>query len=337
MPEGDDDPADESPDRLPEEDVDHENDVPADDDLDIVDAIEAANDEGTQLEDELDTLEASENDPDGAESGDPFDELLDRVEEEPPERDDRSSEESGDQLGGAFDLLEQEGPTEVDQPPGFDDLLERVETQERRRKSAKGSQSDRHELASLRPIKYASSILVIGALGSEPDDDTCLSAFELAPLEDQRVLLVTLGRRGPTRLELFLERFEIDQLAALAHVGRLSGAHHAPEDVLRTAEVSDPEDLTQLGISISMIVSDWMETSDQITICLHSLTALLQYVSDQRVFRFLHLLLGRLEDAGATVHVHADAETHAPQVIGLYRELFDVMVEVTDEGLEVRA
>lgn len=275
----------------------------------------------------------------------PYNELRESITEDDQPFEDRSESDS------AIDT--DESPTELDRgepgAPGgrakgvtdqsspsakFEELLERVERRKERIERSEAPYSERHDLAEIPEVRTANKVLIIDPPGSNAAEETCLSGFDLVDLADQRVLLISLDRLGPTRLELFLKRFGMEEVADLAHIGPMIDESLADNENIRMVRLSDPGDLTHLGISVSMIIADWNDSSDQITICLHSLTDMIQSVNDTRVFRFLHLLLARLEDR-AKLHVHIDANSHEREVFGIYGELFDVTVEVTQDGLQV--
>ncbi|MFC7045405.1 hypothetical protein ACFQH6_08300 [Halobacteriaceae archaeon GCM10025711] len=103
----------------------------------------------------------------------------------------------------------------------------------------------------------------------------------------------------------------------------------------RIETVSDPRDLTGIGIKINDALS-WLSTESDLAVCFDSLTVLLQYSDLQRTFRFLHVLTGRLTAADARAHFHLDPDAHDDQTIATLTSLFDSVVEPTDEGWRVR-
>lgn len=260
----------------------------------------------------------------------PFDELVERIDADV----DRDSPED---VNEAFETLVEGTDSPVHtgdaSPTSFTDLLERVRVREDQRADVR--HADDHDLDALPAVVNARTILLTGVLGSKADDAACLSALTRGgDLPNRRVLLATTTPWGKTRLEVFLDRYDEDDVAQLAHVGRQADDAPSRASVL-TAELSDPEDLVHLGINVSGIVESWDDSVGSIAVCVHSLTPLIQQGSPRRVFRFLHVLLGRLGEADARVHVHLDAESHDPEEIALFRQLFDVTVEVTEDGLEL--
>lgn len=263
----------------------------------------------------------------------PFDELLERIAE------DEDFDSASDVVDAEFETLEEgtDSPANTGDasPTSFTDLLDRVRVREDQRDDVR--HTDDHDLNALPAAANARTVLFTGVLGSKADDAACLSALAGGgDLPTRRVLLVTTTPWGKTRLEVFLDRYDEDDVAELAHVGRQ--ADEAPSRAsIHTAELSDPEDLVHLGINVSRIVESWDDSVGSIAVCVHSLSPLIQQGSPRRAFRFLHVLLGRLGEADARVHVHLDAEAHDPEEIALFRQLFDVTVEVTEDGLDLRS
>lgn len=271
------------------------------------------------------------------ENGTEFDDLIERISREGEKTEDRIFEEydsgESDVTAGPDTIGTQSDGTNSDRMEGvgFDDLLQRVEQREQRidREQRPGT-----DLRSICRTSDATSVLLIGSRRSDIVDETCLSAFDLEDSSHQRVLLISLMRRKPSRLDLFLDRYDIADTAEIAHLSRRP-TDNARDTRVRSTQVNDPGDLATLGITISKILDDWKPSQGQITICLHSLTALTQTVTNERAFRFFHLLLGRIEEVDAHMHVHADPSENEGEDLELYRDLFDITVEVDEDGLHV--
>ncbi|WP_336134530.1 DUF7504 family protein [Natronomonas amylolytica] len=86
--------------------------------------------------------------------------------------------------------------------------------------------------------------------------------------------------------------------------------------------ISDPSDLTGVGIAISEFLSAWADTDQQTVVCFDSVTALLQYVDANRVFQFLNEMTSKFEQAGAHAHFHLLPEAHEPQNLSVLASLF---------------
>ncbi|WP_254536909.1 DUF7504 family protein [Halomarina litorea] len=111
--------------------------------------------------------------------------------------------------------------------------------------------------------------------------------------------------------------------------GEVTGQNHA----LKSAE--SPDDLTGIGITLSQHLSSWGGDDTETVLCFDSLTALLQYVSLERAYRFLHVLTWRTAAVGAHAHFHVDPDAHGERTLATLTSLFDGVVE-TGEGTDRR-
>lgn len=258
-----------------------------------------------------------------------FEDLLSSIEGEDLAERDEQDEPDGEPTGEDPTTLMEglESRSEENTETSFDDLLDQIQTKTRTTDETPAANSIR----GMRGIDAQDAVLVIGSLDSSTHHETCVDDLTDETCGRPHILLIDLHPRGGSALAELYESVGPDK-AELAYV------HHKrikdlPDDI-RTVPVSDPEDLTHLGIAISKILSDWNETDHPVKVCFRSLTALLQHANDQRIFRFMHLFLGRVDDADARVHVHIDGESHSDQTIILFKPLFDATVEVTPDGLE---
>jgi hypothetical protein len=182
----------------------------------------------------------------------------------------------------------------------------------------------------------AENVLVLGPMSRSRDEATCGSFFRAAPVSERNVLFVSLTQSADERMAVL--RAHTDDLPPKVSI--VSGTDgYDSETTLQAGEtsiavdtISDPSDLPKLGITISRAVSSWAEDGRGAVVCFHSLTALLQYVDRQRVFRFLHVLQDRLGSVDAVTHYHMDSEAHDQQTLATVRPLFDAVVEVDPDG-----
>lgn len=107
----------------------------------------------------------------------------------------------------------------------------------------------------------------------------------------------------------------------------------------RTWYTSSPSDLTGLGISTSRALAATRAEGARPRIVVDSLSTLLLYNSLERLYRFLHVVNGRVNATGGiTLQViHADA--HTDQEVAILSHLFDIVVDVAtdsdDESVDV--
>lgn len=110
-------------------------------------------------------------------------------------------------------------------------------------------------------------------------------------------------------------------------------------DGMTIRSVGPADNLTGVAAAVSECLGAWSERAapdDDLVFCFDSLTAMLQSVSRERAFRFLHVLTRRLEQAGAVGHYHVEPGRHDEQTIATLSPLFDATIEVTaDDDVEV--
>lgn len=112
----------------------------------------------------------------------------------------------------------------------------------------------------------------------------------------------------------------------------------ATEDSQLTQYVSSPGDFTGTGMATSQLLEGFTKQGLDTRAALHSISQLLMYSEVKTVFRFLHVLTGRISAAGAVGFGTLDADSHEQQTVNTIRQLFDGMIEtrVEDDGRELR-
>jgi hypothetical protein len=92
--------------------------------------------------------------------------------------------------------------------------------------------------------------------------------------------------------------------------------------------VNDPTDLTELGIQISQYLEQWAGTDRQITVYFDSLTVRLQFADLDRVYRFLHVLAGRVKSVDGHAYYRLDPDAHDAQTLSTVQTLMDDTIEL---------
>jgi hypothetical protein len=96
-----------------------------------------------------------------------------------------------------------------------------------------------------------------------------------------------------------------------------------PDTAVRTDVADSPGNLADLGVTLL----DALETHDaagsRTTLCLQSLTVLLQYSTVAEVVQFLDALEGHLDRFGATGQFHLHERAHDAETVATLRPLFD--------------
>lgn len=159
------------------------------------------------------------------------------------------------------------------------------------------------------------------------DDDVNLCVVSLSGTPDR--ILDTWRQHGglPSKVGIVTA----DETRSATAADAPSAAVGPDGTTVSTTTVSEPGDLTGIGIKISQCLSAWADDDETTVVCFDSLTTLLQYTDVQRVFRFLHMLTRQVEDAGALAYFHIDPAAHDEQTVStvgnLFTECFDYDTE----------
>lgn len=99
----------------------------------------------------------------------------------------------------------------------------------------------------------------------------------------------------------------------------------------RITYVSSPADLTGIGIRFSEQLGQFTETEiDRIRVGFYSLSTLLMYTELETVFRFVHVISGRIDSVDALGVFALDPTTHEDNTVSTLKQLFDGMIEVRE-------
>jgi KaiC/GvpD/RAD55 family RecA-like ATPase len=97
---------------------------------------------------------------------------------------------------------------------------------------------------------------------------------------------------------------------------------------------SSPLDMTGIGIKFSEFVEEFYKERNvkKNRVLVDSLSTLLMYSDLQTVFRFMHVLTSRIEDADAIgIHV-IESTAHDQEALNTLNQLFDGIVEVEQDS-----
>ncbi len=206
--------------------------------------------------------------------------------------------------------------------------------------TGESSGSSQFDDPALEGLADASDVLFEASRGDGGSEaDTCQPFFSMDSSSDQNVLLISLRQSAEDRRQAFLAGAD-GEPANMAIISssdkdrqRQSGRHGGGASSGMTVKVvDDPGDLTRLGITISNVLSSWQDNHHQTLVCFDSVSTLLQYAELQRVFRFIHVLQGRLGNIGARTHYHLNPDAHDSQTEATMRSLFDGVITVSASG-----
>ena len=96
--------------------------------------------------------------------------------------------------------------------------------------------------------------------------------------------------------------------------------------------VSSPGDLTGIGIGVSEQLNQLVGSDNEsIRVGFHSLSTLLMYAELETVFRFVHVLAGRIDSIDGIGFFVIDPTTHDESTVNTLKQLFNGMIELRDD------
>lgn len=91
-------------------------------------------------------------------------------------------------------------------------------------------------------------------------------------------------------------------------------------------------DLGSVGRTVDDYVTSWSAADRRPVVCVDSLSGLLEHASIRAAYRFLFVLLCRIERTDGAVHVHADPGAHEEEILRTFFSLFDRVISFQDGG-----
>ncbi|WP_276272611.1 DUF7504 family protein [Haloarcula litorea] len=189
----------------------------------------------------------------------------------------------------------------------------------------------------LDPVPAGTNLLVTGdPMGGTDGVAVRLLAGGLA--DDQGIAAVATDQRGEELLAA-CEAAAGDAFRG-GHVGVIDclGDQAGESDHPSVRRVGSPSDVTGIGMQLSRLW-DGLGTRavDGVRTGVVDVSTIVRYAGRAPVFRFLHMVTGRVGGDGLGVYV-LYPDTHDSEVVGSLRPLFDGQIEVRhDAGLAVRA
>lgn len=193
-------------------------------------------------------------------------------------------------------------------------------------------------------LRGAHNVLVQAPSLERAGSEACTRLLSVASPSSTDVLSVTFNRSPDDRLE---EWRALDGPHDAANLGFVvvgdqlrSAAASGPSSAPATPEpggptvvsVSSPGDLTGIGLRLGDLLEGWADDDHRLVVCFDSLTTFLQYADLRSVFTFLHVLAGRVTDAGGLAHYHLDPAAHDDATVHALLELVDASVALDDDG-----
>ncbi len=172
-------------------------------------------------------------------------------------------------------------------------------------------------------VSGGSSILVVGP----PMSGKHAIAYSMVKqgLEDgEGVILLPTMETGDNALSSFPHN---KNLRVIDCMSRPLGLDEP--DTASVKHVNGPADLTGMGVWSGRLMEELKE--GPVRLCIDSLSTLLMYSSLQAIFRFVHLLNGKITAAGGLSAGTADGGMHDQKTMAALRQLYRAALEL-EEG-----
>lgn len=189
--------------------------------------------------------------------------------------------------------------------------------------------------------RKGSALLVVGNVPDSAAVEACNWMLGDDAMADRRRLFVSTDPDSPSisdRLATSPDRLRPETAALVTWTATsrsaatgVSGPPEPPYDGITPTRV-ESSTLGALGVAISREIEAFEEVDDglapsELRVCFDSLVALSANYDDGAVFRFLHVLVGRIRSVRAMAHFHFPVEYDSERVRRL-APLFDATIEL---------
>jgi len=198
-------------------------------------------------------------------------------------------------------------------------------------------------VSKLRELKRSgSSLLVVGNVPDSAAVDACHWMLGDETVTERRRLFVSTKPDAPRisdRLSASPDRLDPETTAIVSWTAASRSAATAspseppqpPSEGIEPIRVESGQ-LSELGVAIAREVEAFEEAADglspsELRVCFDSLVPLSAACENAALFRFLHVLIGRIRSAGAMAHFHFPVAHDSRQVRELV-PLFDATIEL---------
>lgn len=204
------------------------------------------------------------------------------------------------------------------------------------RAAGESTETDPKTEAILELIEDESNLLIVGPENCPTEQNLCTRLIDSVAAEPVNFLLVTINSTPNERLTV-LQNYLTQPVVqtVVIDVQTYSGGRdrNPIDEGIEVKTVSDPTDLRRLGILMSQILSDWNDGSNRTAVCFHSLSDLLEVTNNtERMFRFLHILQGRIESVAATAHYHLDESQLNDKTLKMFQSQFSTIFRFDQAG-----
>jgi hypothetical protein len=172
------------------------------------------------------------------------------------------------------------------------------------------------------------NLLVFASAMSDAKDGACHDLLGTGSLEALDVLQVSYTRPPDRLVAEWRERhgdlpanYRLVDVGARARAPGATDDDRTPEGV--TVTRANPNDLTGLAMEWRNAFNEFARTDNEFVVCLDSITAMLQYVSVEEAYRFVHMATGQIHELDGRAHFHLDPDAHDDRTISTMKTAFD--------------
>lgn len=187
-------------------------------------------------------------------------------------------------------------------------------------------------------VRESSNILFLAPSPHPMDEHVCTDLLAMRPPEEVNLWCLDVTLSAEERVSRWNERVgrppaearlvTIGDPSSVPTVTFSNGEERRPEVVV----LEEPGNHTKIGVEFTNALAKWEDSGRRIMICIHSITALVQYAEFDRLFRFLHKLKNGVDGANAVAHYHMDPAAHDDGTVAKVRQLFDTVIEVDEDN-----
>jgi KaiC/GvpD/RAD55 family RecA-like ATPase len=187
----------------------------------------------------------------------------------------------------------------------------------------------------IRGIKKGSNIMLIGPPMSGKKAILNYIAYYSIAKNDNAVITVATSESGTHFLELFKENklnLPKERFGIVDCFTKSFGSNAIETENIKIA--NSPADLTGINVKISQFFEGFFIKMNVHNVQVHidSLSTILMYSNIQVVFRFLHVLTGRIKAAGAIGIYVVDSGMHDETEITTLKQLCNGVIEIKSEN-----
>lgn len=178
------------------------------------------------------------------------------------------------------------------------------------------------------------AVLIVDPPGPGVDPEACVTELASVARGPGSICRVEFTRSLAGWLDTLTARSETDP-PSITVVNATGTSVSLPAAVdpgaVTVTEPIRPTNLTRLGTRLTEFLGTAGDRQGRPGVCVHTVTRLLQHVSEPLAFRFLDQVIAQSAAADGYVHYHMSPEVHDPTTLNLFATLADqVLEEVTE-------